>query len=112
MEAARQAHAVYRNGRFDGYQMDARQVERGVDPDPDVAPETQATPFGQQGDLPGRNGRDADAVRASRLFAGGAGGASKTRVVVDRPDQYMRIEDDHRVAAQLDGSVAGEKGLS
>ena len=55
---------------------------------------------------------ETDAVRPSRRFDGGAGGASKARVSVDRPDEHMRIEDYHRVAAQLDGWVAGEKGLS
>ena len=92
--------------------MDAGQIERGVDPDRGITSETQAPLRRQQDDFPGRDGRDGDAVRASHLFDAGTSNASKAGVAVDHPDQYVRINDNHRAAFQSDGSAADAKGLS
>ena len=112
-EGAGQPHAVDGDRGVDRDQSDTRQGERRLDPRAGLAREAETAPIGQQGDLPRRDGGDADSsVRPLRRRDGGARIGAEPPVAVQGPDQHMRVEHDHRMASHSAGSAAGRKGSS
>ena len=112
VEAPRQTHAIERYRGRDRQQVDASRTENRLRPGPDLQRETEPALLDQQGDFPRCDGRYSDTSRSPRLLDHGPGGRAKPLVALHGPDQYVRVEQDHREADQSDAEAAGSKGSS
>ena len=112
MKFAGQTHAVDHNHGLDGYQMNSRQGQCDVNPEPDVMTQPQPPLLHEQGDFPRRDRRNRNPVCLGCLLYESPRCFPESLVIGYCPDQNMGVEDDHRLAAQSDGSAAGSKGSS
>ena len=69
VEFAGQAHTVDRDDRLDGHQIDAWHLAYRLYPVSEIHCDLQATLLDQEGDLPGRDGRDRNGVRMPRFLS-------------------------------------------
>ena len=95
MKFAGQTHTVDRNHGFDGYQMNSRQGQCDIDPEPDVMTKPQPPLLHEQGDFPGRDRRNRNPVCLGCLFYEGPRRLPESLVIGNCPDQNMGVEDDH-----------------
>ena len=112
MEFSGQTHAVDHDHGFYGNQMNSRQGQCDVNPEPDVMTQPQPPLLHEQGDFPRRDRRNRNPVCLGCLFYEVPRRLPESLVIGNCPDQNMGVEDDHRLAAQSDGSAAGSKGSS
>ena len=112
MEIARKSDRIQSDCRFDGTQIDTRCAERPVDPNADIHRQLQPSFHREQRDFPRGDRRYANPVRESLRLDASLGLRAEPRRTLDQPDQYMRVEDDHRRADQSSGEAAGSNGSS
>lgn len=112
MEATGKSYAVGHYPRLYWQQVNAGYLHHCLHPGSELHCELQTVPLDQEGDFPGCNGRDPDAVPGPRLLDGCSCGLAEPPIALRGPDQRVRIEQDHRKTDQSAGGAAGSNGSS
>ena len=112
VKRTRQPRAIKGNRRFNRQQPHARGSESDIEPFCHLTRQAKTALFHQQGNLPWRDRRDAHLIVSPRIDDDALCVCTQLCVVIHHPYQDVGVQNDHRPAAQSDGSAAGRNGSS